>query len=191
YSQVTTIRKPDHEEGIEDCNIHHDYVEGVLPLLWKLFEYAAFGNQTAGNLLTGFGFYEPYWLVDFANACIVVHLVGGYQVYSQPVFAFLEGWLAKKYHNNFFINISYGIPIPVLQAFRVNLLSLCLRTAYVVSTIGIAMLFPYFNLVLGSTGLGARFELLALGYILSSRDVYYCARESWCLDKKVDYSSNI
>ncbi|KAK2996665.1 hypothetical protein RJ639_026569, partial [Escallonia herrerae] len=44
------------------------------------FGYAAFGDQTPGNLLTGFGFYEPYWLIDFANACIVLHLVGGYQV---------------------------------------------------------------------------------------------------------------
>lgn len=44
------------------------------------FGYAAFGNNTPGNLLTGFGFYEPYWLIDFANACVVLHLVGGYQV---------------------------------------------------------------------------------------------------------------
>lgn len=44
------------------------------------FGYAAFGDQTPGNLLTGFGFYEPYWLIDFANACIVLHLIGGYQV---------------------------------------------------------------------------------------------------------------
>lgn len=44
------------------------------------FGYAAFGNNTPGNLLTGFGFYEPYWLVDLANACVVLHLVGGYQV---------------------------------------------------------------------------------------------------------------
>lgn len=43
--------------------------------------YAAFGNHAPGNLLTGFGFYEPYWLIDFANACIVVHLVGAYQVF--------------------------------------------------------------------------------------------------------------
>lgn len=42
--------------------------------------YAAFGNSTPGNLLTGFGFYEPYWLVNFANACVILHLVGGYQV---------------------------------------------------------------------------------------------------------------
>ena len=48
------------------------------------FGYAAFGDDTPGNLLTGFGFYEPYWLVDFANACVVVHLVGGYQVVLVP-----------------------------------------------------------------------------------------------------------
>lgn len=42
--------------------------------------YAAFGDNAPGNLLTGFGFYNPYWLVDFGNACVVVHLVGAYQV---------------------------------------------------------------------------------------------------------------
>jgi hypothetical protein len=44
------------------------------------FGYAAFGSDSPGNLLTGFGFYEPYWLIDFANACIILHLLGGYQV---------------------------------------------------------------------------------------------------------------
>lgn len=47
------------------------------------FGYAAFGDDTPGNLLTGFGFYEPYWLIDFANACIILHLIGGYQVNTQ------------------------------------------------------------------------------------------------------------
>lgn len=50
------------------------------------FGYAAFGDHTPGNLLTGFGFYEPYWLVDLANACIILHLVGGYQVYNLTIF---------------------------------------------------------------------------------------------------------
>lgn len=45
-----------------------------------LLGYAAFGNNAPGNFLTGFGFYEPFWLVDLANLCIVVHLVGAYQV---------------------------------------------------------------------------------------------------------------
>lgn len=42
--------------------------------------YAAFGNKAHGDLLTDFGFYEPYWLIDFANACIVLHLIAAYQV---------------------------------------------------------------------------------------------------------------
>lgn len=42
--------------------------------------YAGFGNDAPGNLLTGFGFYNPYWLIDLANVFIMVHLVGAYQV---------------------------------------------------------------------------------------------------------------
>jgi amino acid permease len=48
--------------------------------------YIAFGDEAPGNLLTGFGFYNPYWLVDFANACITVHLIGAYQVKKQKHF---------------------------------------------------------------------------------------------------------
>jgi amino acid permease len=46
--------------------------------------YAAFGDNAPGNLLTGFS--TPYWLVDIANTCIVIHLVGAYQVYSQSYY---------------------------------------------------------------------------------------------------------
>lgn len=42
--------------------------------------YAAFGNDAPGNFLTGFGFYEPFWLIDLANIFIAVHLIGAYQV---------------------------------------------------------------------------------------------------------------
>ena len=42
--------------------------------------YAVFGESAPGNLLTGFGFYEPYWLLDIANACVVIHLLGAFQV---------------------------------------------------------------------------------------------------------------
>lgn len=45
-----------------------------------VFGYLAFGNQAPGNLLTGFGFNGPFWLVDYANFCVIVHLVGAYQV---------------------------------------------------------------------------------------------------------------
>lgn len=49
-------------------------------ILCACMGYATFGSQAPGDLLTDFGFYEPYWLIDFANACIAVHLIGVYQV---------------------------------------------------------------------------------------------------------------
>jgi len=49
--------------------------------------YAAFGNNTPGNILTGFGFYEPYWLVALGNVFIVLHMVGAYQV--RPFYLFI------------------------------------------------------------------------------------------------------
>ncbi|KAL4579948.1 hypothetical protein LXL04_016119 [Taraxacum kok-saghyz] len=116
------------------------------------FGYAAFGDDTPGNLLTGFGFYEPYWLVDFANACIIIHLIGGYQLYSQPVFAFFERWLTGKYPDSGFMTKFYDLKLPLLPVFRLNLFRLCFRTAYVASTTGIALVFPYFNEILGVLG---------------------------------------
>ncbi|KAD3067258.1 hypothetical protein R6Q59_018677 [Mikania micrantha] len=116
------------------------------------FGYAAFGNNTPGNLLTGFGFYEPFWLVDLANACVILHLVGGYQVFSQPVFALVETWFSERYPDNHFVNGFYQLKIPSLTTFQLNPFRLCFRTLYVVSTTVIAMLFPYFNEVLGVLG---------------------------------------
>ncbi|KAL2476574.1 putative amino acid permease 7 [Abeliophyllum distichum] len=114
------------------------------------FGYAAFGNQAPGNLLTGFG--EPYWLIDFANVCIVLHLVGGYQIYSQPLFAVAERWMSNKHPNSGFVNKEHKIKLPLMPDFKLNLLRLCFRTAYVASTTGLAILFPYFNQVLGVLG---------------------------------------
>ncbi|KAE9458399.1 hypothetical protein C3L33_09713, partial [Rhododendron williamsianum] len=116
------------------------------------FGYAAFGNSAPGNLLTGFGFYEPYWLIDFANACIILHLVGGYQVFSQPLFADLEKLIAEKFPNSDFIHENYVLKAPVLPAFRLNFLRLCFRTVYVAFITGIAIAFPYFNQVVGVAG---------------------------------------
>lgn len=116
------------------------------------FRYAAFRNMTPGNLLTGFGFYKPYWLVDFANACVVLHLVGGYQIFSQPIIALVERWFSERYPDSLFVNEFYTLNLPSLPAFQVNLLRLCFRSLYVVTTTAIAMLFPYFNQVLGVLG---------------------------------------
>ena len=46
-----------------------------------LVGYAAFGNDVTGDMLNGFGFYEPFWLINFGNLYIVIHIVGLYKVY--------------------------------------------------------------------------------------------------------------
>jgi hypothetical protein len=115
--------------------------------------YAAFGDIAPGNLLTGFGFYNPYWLLDIANIAIVVHLVGAYQVYCQPLFAFVEKWSAKKWAKSDFVTAEYDLPIPFYNgAYQVNLFRLVWRSLFVVITTLIAMLMPFFNDVVGILG---------------------------------------
>jgi amino acid permease len=99
------------------------------------FGYAAFGDATPGNLLTGFGFYGPYWLIDLANLCVVLHLLGGYQVYSQPAFALAEQRFATE-----------------ASSVDLNVFRLCYRTAYVAAATAVAVWFPYFNQVVGLIG---------------------------------------
>ncbi|GAU13468.1 hypothetical protein TSUD_127650 [Trifolium subterraneum] len=101
------------------------------------FGYAAFGNDTPGNLLTGFGFYEPFWLIDFANICIIIHLVGGYQATGQA------------------------------RAFDL----------FNRPDLGLAILFPYFNQVLGVLG-GINFWPLAIYFPV---EMYFVQKkiEAW------------
>ena len=74
------------------------------------------------------------------------------QIYSQPVFAVVERWFSRKYPNSGFVNSLYSFKLPMVPLVELNPLRLCFRTAYVVSTTGIAMFFPYFNQVLGVLG---------------------------------------
>ncbi|CAL5399772.1 unnamed protein product [Camellia sinensis] len=121
-------------------------------LLCGCMGYAAFGDNAPGNLLTGFGFYNPYWLLDVANIAIVVHLVGAYQVYCQPLFAFVEKWSAQKWPKSDFITAEYDIPIPFCGTYQINFFRLIWRTMFVVLTTIIALLMPFFNDVVGLLG---------------------------------------
>ncbi|XP_031280443.1 probable amino acid permease 7 [Pistacia vera] len=150
--QDTLKSPPPENKTMKKASMLAIFITTFFYLCCGCFGYAAFGNDTPGNILTGFGFYEPYWLVDFANACIVLHLVGGYQMYSQPVFAVSERWFTQKYPNSVFVNKFFTFKLPSLPSLRVNLFRICFRTAYVVSTTAIAMVFPYFNQVLGVLG---------------------------------------
>eukprot|EP00250_Pteridium_aquilinum_P016547 c23155_g1_i1 orf=361-1803(-) len=131
----------------------------VFYMLSGCIGYAAFGNNAPGNMLTGFGFYNPYWLIDFANACIVVHLVGAYQVFAQPVFAFVENWVKRACPKSPFIHKEYMIKLPKFGSFGVNIFRLVWRTAFVVFTTLVAMLLPFFNDIVGILGATAFWPL--------------------------------
>lgn len=116
--------------------------------------YAAFGNEAPGNILTGFGFYEPFWLVDIANICIVVHLIGAYQVYAQPIFAQFEKKIAVKWPEAKFIHTTYTFRLPFTESgpLSFTLSKLVLRSIFILFTTLVAMLLPFFNAVLGLIG---------------------------------------
>lgn len=76
-----TIRSPPAEhKTMKKATLFSIVVTTVFYLLCGCMGYAAFGDLAPGNLLTGFGFYNPYWLLDIANIAIVIHLIGAYQV---------------------------------------------------------------------------------------------------------------
>lgn len=116
------------------------------------FGYAAFGDSSPGNLLTGFGFYNPYWLLDIANAAIVIHLIGAYQVYCQPLFAFIEKKASEYFPDNKFITKEVEIPIPGYKSIKLSVFRLVWRSVFVVITTVISMLMPFFNDVVGILG---------------------------------------
>jgi len=85
-----------------------------------------------------------------------VHLIVIYfvlvQVYCQPLFATVESWFRFNFPDSEFVNHTYILKLPLLPSFELNFLSLSFRTAYVASTVVIAMVFPYFNQILGVLG---------------------------------------
>ncbi|XP_076955669.1 amino acid permease 6-like [Bidens hawaiensis] len=118
--------------GILTCSLFYTMC-GVLG-------YAAFGNAAPGNFLTGFGFFDPFWLVGFANLCVVIHLLGAYQIIAQLIFAFMEEWSRKRWTESKFTTKYY-----TLGGLEFSLFRLICRTTYVILMTIIAMLFPFFN----------------------------------------------
>ncbi|RZC00087.1 putative amino acid permease 7 isoform D [Glycine soja] len=150
--QDTLESPPPENQTMKKASMVAIFITTFFYLCCGCFGYAAFGNDTPGNLLTGFGFFEPFWLIDLANACIILHLVGGYQIYSQPIYSTVDRWASRKFPNSGFVNNFYRVKLPLLPGFQLNLFRFCFRTTYVISTIGLAIFFPYFNQILGVLG---------------------------------------
>ncbi|XP_066359097.1 amino acid permease 3-like [Miscanthus floridulus] len=119
----------------------------IFYMLCGCMGYAAFGDGAPDNLLTGFGFYEPFWLLDVANIAIVVHLVGAYQVFCQPIFAFVERRAAAAWPDSAFISRELRVGPFALSVFR-----LTWRSSFVCVTTVVAMLLPFFGDVAGLLG---------------------------------------
>ncbi|KAF2291352.1 hypothetical protein GH714_023153 [Hevea brasiliensis] len=148
-----TIKSPPSEaKTMKKATLVSVAVTTFFYMLCGCFGYAAFGDMSPGNLLTGFGFYNPYWLLDIANVAIVIHLVGAYQVYCQPLFAFIEKEAAQRFPDGYFITKEIKIPIPGSRPYNLNLFRLVWRTAFVILTTVISMLLPFFNDIVGLLG---------------------------------------
>ncbi|GLT69449.1 hypothetical protein SLA2020_415980 [Shorea laevis] len=148
-----TVRSPPSEsKTMKKASMISVTVTTIFYMLCGCMGYAAFGDLSPGNLLTGFGFYNPFWLLDIANAAIVIHLVGAYQVYCQPLFAFLEKRAAERFPDCEFITKEIKIPIPGFHPYNLNLFKLVWRTLFVITTTIISMLLPFFNDVVGLLG---------------------------------------
>nr|XP_043633512.1 amino acid permease 3-like [Erigeron canadensis] len=150
-----TVKAPAEHKTMKKASMISVATTTAFYMLCGSFGYAALGDMAPGNLLTGFGFFDPFWLVDIANVAIVIHLVGAYQVFCQPLFAFVESTAVKSFPESKFINNDIEIPIiPVGEhkPLKLNMFRLAWRSAFVCLTTLIAMLMPFFNDVVGIMG---------------------------------------
>lgn len=150
--QDTVKSPPSESKTMKKATFISVVVTTLFYMLCGCFGYAAFGDSSPGNLLTGFGFYNPYWLLDIANAAIVIHLIGAYQVYCQPLFAFVESYASQKFPTCDFVNKTIEIPVPGFNMYRLNLFRLVWRTIFVIVCTLVSMLLPFFNDVVGLLG---------------------------------------
>ncbi|CAN8320642.1 unnamed protein product [Cochlearia groenlandica] len=149
-----TLKSPPAEENtMKKTTLISVAVTTFFYMLCGCIGYAAFGDSAPGNLLAAEGFKNPYWLLDIANLAIVIHLVGAYQVYCQPIFSVVEKAASKRYPESKFITKDIKIKlIPGSKPYNLNLFRLVWRTMFVIITTLISMLMPFFNDVLGLLG---------------------------------------
>ncbi|CAH9103701.1 unnamed protein product [Cuscuta epithymum] len=148
--QDTLKASPRENKVMKEATCVGIIVSSAFYALCGILGYVAFGNDAPGNLLTdNHAFYEPYWLLGLANACIAVHLVGAYQVFSQPVFEFVESWCMRKWGGTSrFMRAEYNI----VGRLEVSLFRIVWRTTYVMTTMLVALIFPFFNAFVGLLG---------------------------------------
>ncbi|XP_027355726.1 amino acid permease 1-like [Abrus precatorius] len=152
YDIMDTLKSyPPENKQMKKANVLGISAMTILFLLCGSLGYAAFGDHTPGNILTGFGFYEPFWLVAIGNVCIIIHMLGAYQVMAQPLFRIIEMGANIAWPRSDFINKEYPIKICSLR-FNISFFRLIWRTIYVIVATIVAMAIPFFNEFLALLG---------------------------------------
>ncbi|XP_027333327.1 amino acid permease 1-like [Abrus precatorius] len=131
----------------------------IIFLLSACFGYAAFGSDTPGSILMSSGFKDPFWLVDLANGFIIVHLVGAYQVVSQPIFGAVETLAGQRWPQSSFVTREYPMSIGKIR-YNFNFFRLIWRTLFVIVMTVLAMAMPFFNEMLALLGAMAFWPLV-------------------------------
>ncbi|XP_015878896.2 lysine histidine transporter 1 [Ziziphus jujuba] len=98
-----------------------------------LIGYYIFGDKVEDNILISLE--KPAWLIIMANAFVVVHVIGSYQLYAMPVFDMIETVLVKK-----------------LNCKPTTTLRFISRNIYVAFTMFVGITFPFFGGLLGFFG---------------------------------------
>ncbi|KAK1438163.1 hypothetical protein QVD17_03966 [Tagetes erecta] len=116
--------------------------------------YYVFGNKVDDNILITLD--HPRWLIAMANLFVIIHVIGGYQIFSMPVYDMIETFLVKS---------AKFQPSSILRFF--------VRTTFVVLTTFVAIAIPFFGALLGFFG----------GFALAPTS-YYLPCIIWLIIKK-------
>ncbi|XP_061373287.1 amino acid permease 8-like [Gastrolobium bilobum] len=150
YDIMDTLKSyPPENKQMKMANVIGVTAMTIVFLVCSSLGYAAFGDNTPGNIFTGF--YEPFWLVSLGNVCILIHMIGAYQVLGQPFFRIVEMGANMAWPQSDFINKEYPIKMGSVTV-RFNLFRLIWRTIFVILATILAMALPFFNEILSLLG---------------------------------------
>ncbi|OIW03039.1 hypothetical protein TanjilG_20967 [Lupinus angustifolius] len=150
YDIMDTLKShPPENKQMKKANVIGITAMTILFLLCSCLGYAAFGDETPGNIFTAF--YEPFWLVALGNVCVVIHMIGAYQVMGQPFFRIVEMGANMMWPDSDFINKEYPIRISSVTL-NFNLFRLTWRTIFVILATILAMAMPFFSEILSLLG---------------------------------------
>ncbi|XP_058724663.1 amino acid permease 1-like isoform X1 [Vicia villosa] len=180
YDIMDTLRStPSESKQMKRANLTGLSTMTMIFLLCSCLGYAAFGDKTPGNIFSGF--YEPYWLVAIGDICIVIHMVGAYQVMAQPFFRIIEIGANIMWPDSNFINKDYQISV-CKTTINMNLFRLIWRTIFVIIATVLAMAMPFFNEVLsllGALGFGPLVVFFPIQMHIAQKNINVLSLK-WC-----------